>query len=269
MAIIKPSQKTGFSLLELAIALVVLGGIIFSYLLFFDAKNSQTRMIATQTKLEKIEKALRLYYRTNGDLPCPADGSVAESDAAFGTADCAGSGTGFVNITADYDSDASNETIRIGALPTRDLLLPDDYAIDGWNSRFTYAIDSDFTNGSWGGGGGTQYGSIKIVDNSGNTISDPTTAGLGGAVFVVISYGENKVGAWLRQGGTTRIKKTGSTSVHEDSNAEVQTNGTHDTWDNIFNDDFINDGEVAASYFDDIILWNSREMIDYDPALYD
>ena len=253
-------NKQGFSLVELSIVLVIVGIMMYGATSMFTITAEKARLDATNTTLDAIERALKLHYRTVRDLPCPADGRLALTDANFGIRQETVDGT-CVQLQVDNWSVAN---IDVGVVPTRTLNLPDSYMFDGWGNKITYVIDNDcdITTISWATAitGCAATANITVQDNN---VPTQRTAN---AAYVIISHGKNGVGAWRRNGGATRIPSVATTSTHEIENAAVNTAGVTTGADTIFRDDFIKDwdGIAAASYFDDIVRWKVPAQISYE-----
>ena len=246
----------------------------------------KAKIDTTNSTLDAIERALKLYYATNGDLPCPADGSLAVTNTNFGL----GTETDD-NLTSHrclYDNlyGVANSLSSVdgngfsGVVPTRTLNLPDSYMFDGWGNRITYVVDTPCVNSFY-----TRVAecllvtaanpgpTIKVFDNSDSNTGtaapeDPADKRTGSAAYVVISHGKNGIGAWHRNGGTARIPSTATTSVAEMENAHVSTAGAlatgGDTPNDSFRDDVIKDWTgVGASYFDDLVRWKTAAQIAY------
>lgn len=244
-------KKRGFSLIELSVAIAVLGLIIYTTLAIFAERSKIDKIAVTERKMDEIEKAIHLYFLTNTDLPCAADGTVALDVAAFAIENCA---------MDNYELSADG--IVSGVVPTRALNLPDDYMFDGWGRRFSYFVTTAATGGAIANGNMT-INDRAIAPNPANTITAE-------AVYVLISYGENGWGAWNRNGGGARKYDT-AINAHEIENAHVASDGSNatggDVPNEIFIDDLINDETAlgdANEYFDDIVRWKTKGMIDYD-----
>ena len=79
---------------------------------------------------------------------------------------------------------------------------------------------------------------------------DDGGADVNGAAYVLLSFGETGAGA-------TEFRST---------TASTCTAGQLDTencdGDGVFSDQFFNNGEVAASYFDDFVIWQRKRRED-------
>lgn len=253
---IKNGLNKGFTLMELSITLVVLGITIYSAVAIYTKRVEISRIADTTEKLKVIENALRSYYLKNGTLPCPADGTLTTGAAAFGVASVAANcGSSTDSNTGIYS--ISGNSVYMGVVPTRTLNLQDSYMLDDWGNRITYVVADDFSNGSW-----DINGTINVSNTAGGSFTTE-------AVYIIISYGKDGIGAWRRAGGTARIEAQTKTSDFELENAHINTSGAHTAWDDEFYDDVINDGDVTAAgkltkYFDDIVKWKTADQVDYD-----
>lgn len=125
-------KPTGFTLVEMAIVLVIIGLLLGGLLMPLSAQLEQQRISETQKYLEQIKEALLGFAAANGRLPCPASATSngQESFAVGG------------NATNGLCSNFYN-----GFLPAATLgLTPTDsqgYAVDAWGltqNRIRYAI---------------------------------------------------------------------------------------------------------------------------------
>lgn len=121
--------QRGFSLVELAVVLVILGFILAALLMPLQAQRENTFRAQTDSQLEIAKKALIGFAQTNGRLPCPASAASGGQEALVGIA-C---------------------TNQLGFLPAVTLgLQPTDaegFAIDGWGNRMFYAVTQVNTAG--------------------------------------------------------------------------------------------------------------------------
>ena len=84
---ISPVSRTrGFTLIEIAIVLVVIGLLLSGGLLGIAPVLQSSRVTETNSKLDLIENALILYALRNSCLPCPATGNLLSSNANVGLA---------------------------------------------------------------------------------------------------------------------------------------------------------------------------------------
>lgn len=113
----------GFTLVEMAVVLVILGFVISALLLPLEAQRQQLFQSEIQNTLNSAEKALIGYAQSQGRLPCPA------TNISDGIADPSIGGTCTV-------SDGFLPAATLGIRPTDE----DGYALDPWNNRIRYAL---------------------------------------------------------------------------------------------------------------------------------
>lgn len=158
-------------------------------------------------------------------------------------------------ITLNNTATATNAAVTIsrynvagGMVPTKTLLLPDDYAIDGWGRRIMYMVDVNITVA-----GGIV--NIPVTDSANNriTIND---AGAGtranNAVYLLLSYGKNGQGGYSRIGSSTRLGNI-SSDADELTNCHCNANGTSAA----FSSTFVQKPSTIAT-FDDLVLYGTR-----------
>lgn len=131
------TNQRGFTLLEMAMVLAVLGLLVGGGLMALGPLVERARMNQTKTNMDQIESALVLFAIRNNRLPCPADGSLKNTSTNYGlevTQTGAGTAADACNIAA-YNGSA---TIANSVIPWRTLGLDEQYSIDGWNNRISY-----------------------------------------------------------------------------------------------------------------------------------
>ena len=121
-------KQAGFSLVEMAIVLVILGFVLTALLLPLRAQREQAAQLQTLSTLETAKQALLGFAQANGRLPCPA---------------IAGSGVAAPNASAPC-------TQQVGFLPATTLGLQpvnaQGFAIDAWNNPIQYAVTQSDVN---------------------------------------------------------------------------------------------------------------------------
>ena len=122
----------GFTLIELAIVLLILGALLAGILIPFTTQVELRRVGETQKTLLEIREALIGFAAANGRLPCPA--SVAtngqESFAAGGDT---------INGNCSNFFDGFVPGARLGIGPVDDA----GFVLDAWNNRIRYAVSNN------------------------------------------------------------------------------------------------------------------------------
>jgi prepilin-type N-terminal cleavage/methylation domain-containing protein len=128
-------DQLGFTLVEMAMVLIILGFLLTAFLMPLKAQRDVAFQLETQTTLENANKALIGFAQANGRLPCPATFSGGAFPDGTGTANPSGSGPCIVLV-------GFLPAVTLGIQPTDNQ----GYAIDAWNNRIRYAITSANAN---------------------------------------------------------------------------------------------------------------------------
>lgn len=121
----KQGAAGGFTLIEMAVVLLLLGIVAGGGLVGFSGMTQKMKIGATKEKFSLIEAALSSYAQRYKRLPCPAapDGGGVERS----------NGRCFSNTTAS----ALYASMQ-GTVPWRELGLPESAVRDGWGRFITY-----------------------------------------------------------------------------------------------------------------------------------
>jgi prepilin-type N-terminal cleavage/methylation domain-containing protein len=130
----------GFSLVELAIVLLILGILGTSAILMFNAQVEAKQNADTQRTLEQAREAIIGFALKFDRLPCPAAGAATGVEA-------------FVNPGPGLPIDLSCSVPLNGFVPALTLGIgptdPQGYLVDAWGNRIRYAVSqwrSDMIN---------------------------------------------------------------------------------------------------------------------------
>lgn len=202
----KPSiaglRSKGFTLVELAVVLLILGLLLGGLLVPLSAQLDQQSIKETQRRLDEIREAIIGFALANGRLPCPATATIASGSA----------GAGIENRIATSPPPSQICGITEGVLPWTTLGVPE---TDAWGRRYTYRITASFADDiplntvtppsecvvtpSQSSFALCSEGDIKIC-NSAPCNSSSTNAMADKIPTVILSHGKNGLGAYLPSG---------------------------------------------------------------------
>lgn len=120
-------RAQGFSLVEMAMVLLVVGVLAALFLPATNTMMDNNRRKETRTKLEALESAITRFVMTTGRLPCPADGALDVTHVDFGV-EIGVPATGVCNV------------LDRGVVPWRTLGLGVNDAVDAWGTLVTYRL---------------------------------------------------------------------------------------------------------------------------------
>lgn len=120
----------GFSLVEMAVVLIILGFVLGALLLPLQAQRSQAFQLQTETTLDQAKQALIGFAVSQGRLPCPAT-ATSNLDAGSRGLESPMPVTGTCTSVTGYLPAAT-----LGIQPTDSF----GFALDAWNNRIRYSV---------------------------------------------------------------------------------------------------------------------------------
>lgn len=248
----KTNTQKGFTLIEVTIVLMIGGLMIGGMAAALQTFLQKTQITTTFDRIGYASEALDRYLTVNGRFPCPAPLDAPADSATFGRevlAAPAKCNTNSIPAGTFRAVGTGGRQVRIGALPTRSMNLPDDVSRDAWGQRFLYAITEDLaTDGLFN----YANGAISIVDSGGNDIVNPP----GGAHYVIVSSGTDKSGSFSSAEGVI------SATTCQGYDAENCDN------DAVFAKTLVTSNVDGATHFDDYVFHNLLQVNDLTAILY-
>lgn len=205
----KRTSQAGYTLLELAIAIVIIGVFLASGAMAYHMYKLEQKNEKTEFKRLRIDFALNDFKKRHGRYPCPARYDIGRENPNYGyETDCADTSIApgvckdglcvEKSIRQVQIGDGSHvyPRVRRGAIPFRVLNLMEKESYDEFGGRFSYAVTELLTN--WETFDALS-GGIDVVDGqdpSEESMVDPA----GSALYFVFSHGPDLVGAYNEAG---------------------------------------------------------------------
>jgi prepilin-type N-terminal cleavage/methylation domain-containing protein len=147
-------NKHGFTLLEMAIVIVIIGLALGVMMQASKGMRDSNNRALAQKKLDVLDTAFAHFVAVNKRLPCPANGTIASSALNAGL-ESPSPATGTCNPATQI----------YGVVPWVTLGLSEEDATDPWLARMTYRVDPALTQTA-----------IRLMDMSN---CDPSSSGGG------------------------------------------------------------------------------------------
>lgn len=233
-------SEAGFTLIEMAIVIII-GGILLSFLgSALIAYMKKSRINTTEFRSEIIQEALAQYLSVNKRYPCAASRIDGPADPNFGREvnDCS---------SAPVGGARSSGGVRIGAIPTRTLNLPDDFITDGWGNKFTYAVTEVLATPLLYSSDG---GLISVLDSVGNPLiiakplPDPPSLGH----YVLVSHGASGNNSY----------PLGSIALPRPVCAVVSLEDENCNDDAVFRSTLVSSDVTGANFYDDYTYYKGQ-----------
>jgi len=224
-------KLSGFTLIEVAIVLVVVALLLGGLLVPLTMQIEQQRIRETQKTLEEIKEALIGYAIANGRLPRPA---ISASNGAENAANCV------------------TEAACTGFIPWGTLGVP---KLDAWGKIVRYSVTPAFASSvPFTLNATTASKTIQTRDNTGALIylAGQATCSTTNQCMpaVIFSHGKNN---WGTGDLGNAITDSSVTNADEDANNAASTNFISRT--------FSDNTTGTGGEFDDLVTWLSPNIL--------
>jgi prepilin-type N-terminal cleavage/methylation domain-containing protein len=212
-------SNIGFTLVEMAISLVIVGLLLGGMALPLLTLQEQTTFSESRQKLTEIRESMIGYGMSHGYLPCPA---VSVSNGA----EDRNVGTGVCNK-------------RVGFLPWAELGFQ---KLDSWGHLYRYSVSANFSN---------SITKILLTSNGDITVVardiNGATSNISNIPAVVVSHGKSAY--WAYQDDGTQVADTSGTNIDED------INGGNVAGTTFYTRDITKSIASTGGEFDDLVVW--------------
>lgn len=216
-AVKKGKTVAGFSLIELAIVMTIVGLFVATASQTYRLYTKRTAMNSTLEKKNNIEIALGKFMSLNGRLPCPADPALALGAVGAGVENCRPNNVAYptlacnatnslcriegarsfvfpapgTTVQGSVPANPGPERVLRGGVPYVTLGLSPRDAYDGWGSMFTYAVTEMLASSFFISQGTTTSNCIEVCNrvNEGSNLTLNAGAGRILTDVVYASYG--------------------------------------------------------------------------------
>jgi len=262
--LVKLKSNTGFTLVELAMVLFIVGLLLGGLLVPMATKIEQENRSSTNDKLSEIKEVLLGYAVINGRLPCPdcPDGTVG----TCGAVPVANRNDGISDWTGATGSRVCNT--QVGNLPWVDLQAGQ---FDAWNRHFTYQVSPEFSRESNTSPCGTPAigvsfelcttGDIQIYSSYSAPPYTGTPTVAANVPAIVVSHGAD---AYEPVQTNQQIENHGRNPVNPatESNILNAYNASNFSSNVFIFKDYARDNSLnPPTQFDDLVMWISPNIL--------
>jgi type II secretory pathway pseudopilin PulG len=223
----------GFSLIEMAVVLLLVTLLLGSILIPLSSQVDQRRVTDTEKQLEAIKEALIGFAVANRYLPCPAVSSANGVEDRTGTA-CTGGK-------------------RVGFLPWVTLGVQGN---DSWGNRYRYSVTPAFTVSD----PNNLFALDQVTDATWITIQGRDSTGAvinltaaNSVPVALLSHGKNGYGATSESGVARALPGTWANTLDEYNNANNSTT----FWSRARTENTA----ATGGEFDDVVVWISPSIL--------
>ncbi len=226
-------RMRGFSLIELAVVLVIIGLLVGGGIAALEVGTERSRRAEQRAQFDAVRAALYGFAMAQGRLPCPD-----VSDPLDGREDKD-------TTVSPFECDAAE-----GALPWADLGVG---RRDAWGSPLRYRVTTDATaEPDFADAVASGPATFAIGDQGSVSVSDAAGGGsevAGSVVAIVVSYGRQGDRLWINDDATLNCPAPGSQGISAEEAENCNTDGAGEFADPGYRPPDVDDG------FDDMMTW--------------
>jgi len=263
MLLLKINRKKGFTLIELAISILIISLLMSGVFSITNGSILSSKSATTNQKLNTIYKAIGSFVATNKRLPCPASIEVTVDSNDFGKEVGRSIIPNFCYEGGGVYISKTHNNLLFGGVPFRSLNLSSDFAGDEYGNRFIYFIDQKFANpGDFSTSSASNIMTVYERQSSGNVTLTSD------AIMIILSYGPNLFGGF----DTKSAVQNSILTTDSDESSNIVDYGTFDlfspprpsaVFDNLFTFK-----STTSDIFDDIMIYKTRSEIINDFKLF-
>jgi len=142
-----PLPPRGFSLVELALVLLIVGILMLSLMSTLSSQIEQRNIDDTRRRLEQARELVLAFATVNGRLPCPARSNSIGAEVRNASGECKDASN-----VEDYYGGALAGGVTGGLLPAATIgyqqVDSSGFAIDAWQNRIRYAVAKSVASGT-------------------------------------------------------------------------------------------------------------------------
>lgn len=260
LAVKKNHPSSGFTLLEMAIAIMIIGILITPLLFVYNNYQKNKKDSESYNNAQLVTDALQNYRRMTGEYPCPAGIRLPRDNPNHGRPDataCLGAAPSGLADAGDCNADGicveksiralPNNRVISGAVPFRALQIDEDKTLDSAGNRLVYVITESMTDDTTLN---DARGGISILNESGQPLVQPD----GSAAFAIISTGPTGVGGINASGAVSQTCAGPQLDVANCNPGFETGNGVNEA---IYVSAQRSEG-AGAGFFDDYVMYYSQ-----------
>jgi prepilin-type N-terminal cleavage/methylation domain-containing protein len=236
-------KDCGFTLVEMAIVLMIVGLLLGGMLVPLSAQMDQRNVTETRKQLDEIQQALIGFAVINGRLPCPASSTSNGVENPVGGGNCSNFYNGFVPAAT------------LGLASVVDSQGNTGFAVDSWGNRIHYAVTK------WSSMSPSQpyvFTSLNGMSTVGISNLSPDLLVCSTATGITGSPPSCASGASLTSNGVPAvIYSTGKNGGYGGTGLDEAENPNPNSADN----DRVFVSHTPTPTFDDLVVWISPNIL--------